>query len=58
DYIGNTYGCGSVFPGQNYCQQVGVAGDCPICCYSPARNSSGVLTSAKCCTAGSDRCPC
>ncbi|KAK2053577.1 hypothetical protein LY76DRAFT_524349 [Colletotrichum caudatum] len=29
DYVGNTYGCGSVFPGQNYCQQVGVAGDYP-----------------------------
>ncbi|KZL74207.1 hypothetical protein CT0861_01812 [Colletotrichum tofieldiae] len=33
DYIGNSYGCGSFFPGQNYCQQMGVAGDYPVCCY-------------------------
>ncbi|WDK10875.1 hypothetical protein CGRA01v4_02154 [Colletotrichum graminicola] len=31
DYIGNTWGCSSVFPGQNHCQQVGVAGDYPRC---------------------------
>ncbi|TQN64584.1 N-acetylgalactosamine-6-sulfatase [Colletotrichum shisoi] len=27
DYVGNSYGCNGPFPGQNYCQLRGVAGD-------------------------------
>ncbi|KAK6215752.1 hypothetical protein QIS74_08771 [Colletotrichum tabaci] len=53
DYVGNSYGCNSPFPGQNYCQLRGVAGDYPRCLAFPSGGGS-----AKCCTACSARCPC